>query len=99
MASLAGTAIDDWRNADLKEGEGQKTTEFGIKVLRVVLDPGNEWVGMAAATPLPTSTLDPPRCHTSKLSHAGLNAPNRNPADRRDQSCRYALGLHHVESN
>lgn len=33
MASLAGTAIEDWRNGELKEGEGQKITDYGIKVL------------------------------------------------------------------
>ncbi len=34
-------------------------------------------LGMAGARRLPTSTQDAPRCHTIKLSHAGLKAANR----------------------
>ncbi len=37
---------------------------------------------MAAARRLPTSTPDPPRCHTGKLSPAGFAAANRELAVR-----------------
>lgn len=38
VASLTGSEIEDWRNAELKEGKGQTTADFGIKVLRAALN-------------------------------------------------------------